>query len=146
MCTMCCTESIVDIEVSHGSELCSELRIILCFFFVETDVLEHEDLAILESSSLSLSIFTDNVSSQCYRLTDELSETVSSRLHGECRLRSILRATEVGNEDYLRTIIYEILDRRESTLDSLIVCNFTCLLVERYVKVHTNDYSFAGNV
>ena len=144
--TVSCTESIVYIQISHGSQFSSELRIILCLFLMETDVLQHQDLAFLKSSSLCLCIFTDDISSQSNRLTDQFSQTVSSRLHGECRLRSVFRTTQVGNQDHLCVIIYEILDRRESSLDSLIVCNFTCLLIERYVKVHTNDDSFAGNI
>ena len=81
MSTVSCTECIVNIEVSHRSELCSELRIVLCLFLVETDVLEHKDLAVLESSCLSLCIFADNVSSESNGLADELSKTVCSGLH-----------------------------------------------------------------
>ena len=95
VCTVSCTESIVYIKVSHGSELSCELRIVLCLFLVETNILEHEDLAILESCSLSLSIFADNVSCKSNGLTDELSKTVCSRLHGELCLRSVLRTAEV---------------------------------------------------
>ena len=89
--------------------LCSELRIVLCLFLVETDVLEHEDLAVLESSSLSLCIFADNVSCECNGLADELSESVCSGLHGELSLRTVLRTSEVGNEDNLRIVVYKIL-------------------------------------
>ena len=81
MCTVSCTECIVYIEVSHRSELSCELRIVLCLFLMETDILEHENFAFLESSSLSLCIFADNVSSQSNRLSEKLSETVSSGLH-----------------------------------------------------------------
>ena len=147
MCTVSCTECIVYIEVSHRSELCCELRIVLCLFLVETDILEHEDLAVLESCSLSLSILTDNVSSQSNGLADELCETICCRLHGELSLRSVLRTSEVGNEDNLRIVVYEVLDRGKCSLDTLVVCDLcACLFVEGYVKVYTNDNALTCNV
>ena len=95
MSTVSCTECVVYIEVSHRSELSCELRIVLCLFLVETDILEHEDLTVLKSCCLSLSIFADNVSCESNGLADELSKTVCCGLHGELSLRTVLRTSEV---------------------------------------------------
>ena len=76
---MCGAECIIDIDLSHGSECLSEIRVVLCLFCVEANVLEHEDFAVLQSCSLSLSVRADNVFCHDDFLAEELGKLCCDR-------------------------------------------------------------------
>ena len=83
MCTVCGAECIVDIDLSHGSECLSEIRVVLGLFCVEANILEHEDFAVLQSCSLSLSVRTYNVFCHDDFLAEELGKLCCDRRQGE---------------------------------------------------------------
>ena len=146
VCAVSRSESIVDIEIRKRSKLSRKSGIVLRLFLVKTDILKHQDLAVLKSGSLRLGIVADHVGSKYNRLSDQFGQTVGGRLHGENSLRSVLRASEMGNENNFGVVLYEVGNCGKSASDTLVVCDCSCLLVLRNVKIHADDNSFTGDL
>lgn len=73
------TESIVYVNVAKRSELLGKGGIVLCFSCVETNILEKNSLAILESSDLSLCVRSDDVVCESNLAVKKLVESVGNR-------------------------------------------------------------------
>ncbi len=119
MSPVCCSECVVDVAVSVGSELLDELLLaflygslgcflllvgsVLCesagFAFllsVEAEVLKEESLARLEGGCLCVCLLA--VLSELYGYSELLGYVVNYMLEGELGVNS-LRASEVGHND-----------------------------------------------
>ena len=140
------SKSVIDVQIRHRSQFGCKSRIILCLFLMKTNILQHQDLAVLQSGGLRLRILADDISSQNDRLAEKLRQTIRRRLHRKSCLRSVLRATQVRNQDDLRIVVHQVGNCGKSSLDALIIRNRACLLVKRYVKINTYNYPLPGNL
>ena len=118
--TMSGTESIVDENVSHGSQVLAQLGIVLGLALDVTGVLQQHDLAFLQSSSLSLGILAGNVSSHDDFLTQQLAQTIGNDLQAQLGLPLTLGLAHVGAQDDLSLVLDQVLDGGQSGNDTLV--------------------------
>src|ERR1035437_6987708 len=118
---VCCSESIIDIKIGKRGQRCCKSRIVLCLFFMKTYILKHHDFAVLKGSGFSFGIISDDIRSKQNRLSEKFRKTVSSRLHRESSLRSVLRTAKMRNKDNLSIIFNKIRDGGKCSPDTLVI-------------------------
>ena len=115
------TESIVDVQVSDGSELLGELRVVLLLFLVEADIFEEEDITIAEASDSLDNLVTDAVVGLGHLLAQELGETGDEGGEAELVLGAALGAAQVRGEHNLGTVVGEVLEGGDGSADAGVV-------------------------
>ena len=144
MSSVSCTECIVYIEVTIGSESLGKLFTILLFIRIESYVLKKQDFTWLESLYFLLNLFADYIWSKLHRLSEKLLKFSSDRSHGEIHVLLSLWSAIVAHDNKGSTAIENIVDCRKSSLDSCSICYYTILY--RNIEVHSDKNSFTLKV
>ncbi|MNY28177.1 hypothetical protein D3C86_1621360 [compost metagenome] len=141
MCTVSRAECVVDEQVSQFCELLSQFRIVLFFTRIETDILKHKHIAIVQSSDLRFHCITHSFISFGYRFAEQLGQTNSStgKAHGINELT--LRTAHVAGQNDLCTVFDQVFNRWKCFADTGIISNFT--VFHRNVEIDAHEYAFA---
>ena len=138
-------EGIEDENVAIGSEDLGDLGIVLLLTLVETDVLENEDLARLDSGDSLGSLLAVGVGDKGNIEARELSELLGDRLKGELRLEAgAIGTAEVAHEDDASVVLNEVVDGGQGSLDAGGVANDAIL--DRHVKVNADKNALAVDI
>ena len=112
-------------------------------FRIETEVLEQQYLTRLERSSLSLCFGA--VLSELNGTTQRSSYSVFDLTETELSLYFTFRFTHVAHDDERTALIQDVLQGRQRTADTGVVCDLT-ILIQRYIEVNTYDRLLAGEI
>src|SRR5437660_57586 len=101
MGSMCSAESIIDVDVSQRSEFCRETRIVRLLLRLESNVLQQEHIARIQSGNSPGNIRSNTVRRQRDLLTEQLAQSLR---HGSEResIVEAFRPAEVRHQDSLR--------------------------------------------
>ncbi|MNV46081.1 hypothetical protein D3C71_1378990 [compost metagenome] len=134
-------ERVVHEQISQFGELLRQLRIILLFARVETDIFKHEHVAVFQFGNLGLNRFANGFVSLSHRLAQQFGEAYSrrSQTHGINKLA--LRTAQMARQNDLGTVLDQILDRRQRFADTRVVGDFA--VFERHVEIDAHEYAFA---
>ena len=80
---MGCPERVVHVHVKAGRQLLREGQIVLLFFRVEPDVLQHHDLALLHRAYSLLDLGPDRFVEETHGFADQLAESFCHRRERE---------------------------------------------------------------
>src|SRR5690606_38429443 len=97
-------------DVAELGEFLGEGRVVLFLAFVEAEVFEDGDVAVLHGADRRGGGVTDAVAAEGDRLAEELAKRVSDRLQRKFRGGATLRAAEVRDDDDLRPACGEIFE------------------------------------
>ena len=138
------SERVVDIDLSHRSELFRKLGIVLFLFLVETDVFDEENVALFESGRLRFRVFSDDI----LRKLDFFAEKFGKfRRNGSKRIFHVelaLRSAQVRAKDNFRIVRDEVFDRGKR-LDYSLRVRYN-VAVKGYVEIASYEYFFAVNI
>ena len=148
LCAVNHAEAIGDEDVSELGELFSILvansLILGGLFWVEAHVLEQNDVAILHSCNLSLSILTIGVMCENDVHTHELTEAGSNRSERELRNNLALWTAEMSHHDDLGTLIVQFGQSWECSTNTTIISNLRA--IERDIKIGAHQNALAGKI
>ena len=165
VCTVSCSECVVDVAVSIRSKLLDECLLalfhgslgslllficcILCetswfsfLFCIETEVLKYKYLTWFESSYLLVSSLA--VLCKFDRGSEEFLNTAEDMTERKFLCYS-LRASEVRHDDERSAFFKDFLESRDCCPDTGVICDFH-LLVQWNVEVNSDNCLFAGKV
>ena len=93
------TEGIVNIAVAEFGELLGKSYITFGLTWIEAYILKKHYLFGLESFSHSLHVGAKELLGKLHRLMDKFGEALCDRLQRECILKTVLRTSEMGNQN-----------------------------------------------
>ena len=150
MCTVYGTECIGNVNAVFASQISQslgKLRIVLGLTVVVTQVLQQQDFARLQCSSLCLCILAYDVLCQDNFLAQQLAQTCSNRCHGKLRLPFALGLAHMGACNYCSILLQQILDGRQRCTDTLVIGDDAAsVLSHRDIEVTAQQYLLARYV
>ena len=134
---MCGAECVVDVGVCIGRERGRERRVVRLLLGMESQVLEHQDVALAEPRDRGRHRRAEAVVGRGDGAAEQLTETRRDRRHAELVNDRALRAAEVTGEDHPRATPDQQLDGGQRRADPGVVGDDAVL--ERHVEVDTDE-------
>ena len=130
------TECIAYIIVCEIRELFAELLAVLCLLSAtETCILKKDYVPFFHSIHCLCCSFTGYIviRNEYNFLSKLCGKALCNRCKGFSLVRSVFNFSEVGAENYLAAIVDQLLDRRESRVDTCLICDLAVL--KRYIEI-----------
>ena len=137
-------ERIVHIEVAQRGQLSGKGRIVFRFAGMESDVLQHHDVAVAHSLHRGLDRRADAVVHVFDRPAHQGGQPVGERRRAIGIVHLAFRAAEVGHQDHTRAALDQVLKRRDGFSDSGVVDDSSVL--DGDVEIDPHEDSLARNV
>ncbi|MNV52044.1 hypothetical protein D3C71_1441170 [compost metagenome] len=141
MRTVSRAERVIYEQVSQFSELLSQFRIVLFFTRIETDILKHKHIAIVQFSDLRFNSFADSFISFGYRLAEQLGQTFSCTGKAHRINELTLRTAHVAGQNDLCTVLNQVFNRWKCFADAGIIGDLT--VFHWHVEIYAYKYAFA---
>ena len=141
---MSSAESIVDKNVSHGSQSLAQLGIVLGLALLKTGVLQQHHFAVLQSGSLGMSVFTGHILGHDDGLAQQLGDAVCNHLKAQLGLPLTLGLAHMGAQDDLGIVVHQVLDGGHGSDNTLVGGDFAVLGGD--VEVAAAQHPLAGDV
>ena len=142
------SKCVVAIDIAHRGQDSSVLGITLLFALVESDVLQHQDFAILQSRRLGLGIVTDGIGCEVDRAAQQFLQTDSNWLQAVLGVFGRVfpfGAAEVTHQDDSPAAIENGLDRREGFGDTSVVGNLLPI-IQRDIEIAAHQHCQPRNI
>ena len=136
MCSVGGTECVAYIVVCEVSQLFAELLAVLCLLSsTKTCVLKKNDISLFHCVHSLCCSFAGYIviGYENNFFSEFLGKALCNRCKGFSLVRSVFNFSEVGAENYLAAIVDQLLDRRESRVDTCLICDLAVL--KRYIEI-----------
>src|SRR5690625_145972 len=133
-------KSIIYKKVCPFCQLFGELRIILLFTRMKTDIFAEDNLPGLGCIHYLRSLRTHAIFSKMNRNIYQLCKMIGYRLQAEFRIGGVGRTSKVTGQYQFCTAFHNRADRCQSLYNTVVVCNYT--IFNRDVKIDSHQYRF----
>ena len=131
------TERIVHIHIAQRGELLRELRIVLFFLGVESQILQQHHLARFRAHRLHFG--TNAVGGHFHGPSEQFFQSLRHRLQAHLRIRLALRAAEVAREHDAGALFKSVLNCWQRRLDPLVACDLLPARRKGNIEVDANE-------
>ena len=141
-------ECVVDINVAKACEILGEGFAVLGLLGAEAGVLKQDYVAVLHSGNGCPCIVADNIVVSCKNdfLAELLAESLCNGCKGELSLGAVLGLAEMGAEDDLCAVVYQLLYGGKSRIDPVLIGDNAVLEGDVEVAAHENSLALCINI
>ncbi len=144
MSTVGARESVVDIDVDVFRQFGGEFGIVLFFFGIETQVFQHDDIAVFHRFDRGFDFRSDAVVNENDFLTQSFFNVGNDLSQRHFRNNLTFGTAEVRSDDDFRAFVRQSFDGRDETVDTGGVGDFA--VFERDVQIGADENDFAFGV
>ena len=144
VCPVRRSECIVDVDIGVRRERLGEVRVVGLLLGVESEVLQHEDLARAHALDRVLRSDPEGIPGDRYVAPDQLGQACPDGPQPQPVLDLPLRPAEVAGQDHRRSPLQQEANGGEAGADSGVVGDLP--IVERDVQVGSQEDALASNV
>ena len=139
-------ERVVDVDVGKRGQLLCELGVVLLLAFVETDVLKHHDVAVVQRIGGILDVRADYVAAQCDVAPNQFLQALGDGGKAERLLEPFAcGAATVARQYDARSVAHQLFYRRKRSTQARVVRD-VAVGVHRRVEVDAYEHLLALRV